>query len=59
MFFGEGLPEEFFEYLESDKLQADLLIVMGTSLAVGPVNQIPFWVPKKIPKLLSKFFLKK
>jgi len=52
VFFGEGLPEEFFASLDDDKSEADLLIVMGTSMAVGPVNQIPHWVPKKVPRLL-------
>ena len=34
VFFGEPLPKRFFELAEEDFPQADLLIVMGTSLAV-------------------------
>ena len=33
VFFGEDLPRKFFYYLR-DFPQADLLLVMGTSLAV-------------------------
>lgn len=42
VFFGEGLPVEFFEAAKSEKLIAtDLLIVIGTALAVAPFNSIP------------------
>ena len=34
VFFGEDLPKRFYYYLK-DFPQADLLIVMGTSLEVG------------------------
>ena len=36
-FFGEALPEEFYEACEQCE-DADLLIVIGTALAVGPFN---------------------
>lgn len=36
VFFGENLPDRFFELAKSDLPQADLLIVMGTSLTVFP-----------------------
>ena len=36
VFFGESLPERFFQYMNRDFSQADLLIVMGTSLTVQP-----------------------
>ena len=34
VFFGEGLPAKFHELAEIDFIKADLLLVMGTSLAV-------------------------
>ena len=55
MFFGEGLPVEFFEAVKSEKLIAtDLLIVIGTALAVAPFNSIPkaFSIKKDVPKVL-------
>ena len=36
VFFGESLPPRFFEKMKTDFPQADLLIVMGTSLTVQP-----------------------
>ena len=36
VFFGESLPEAFFRHAEQDFPEADLLIVMGTSLVVNP-----------------------
>ncbi|MCL6584157.1 MAG: silent information regulator protein Sir2 [bacterium] len=37
VFFGEALPEIFFQSVAEDLPQADLLLVMGTSLNVYPV----------------------
>jgi NAD-dependent histone deacetylase SIR2 len=37
VFFGENLPKEFFPVLDSLD-EADLLIVIGTALAVAPFN---------------------
>ena len=40
-FFGENLPEKFLElYREIEKKEIDLMIVMGTALAVGPFNSV-------------------
>lgn len=36
VFFGESLPDRFFQCCQSDLRGADLLIVMGTSLQVQP-----------------------
>ena len=36
VFFGEALPERFWEAAEADMPAADLLLVMGTSLVVQP-----------------------
>ena len=42
VFFGEQLPKEFFKAIDPNNLlQVDLLIVMGTALAVTPFNMIP------------------
>ena len=35
-FFGENLPERFWQQVPVDFPKADLLIVMGTSLVVQP-----------------------
>ncbi|XP_042201331.1 NAD-dependent protein deacetylase sirtuin-2 isoform X2 [Callorhinchus milii] len=36
VFFGEGLPEKFFEAMQMDFPSCDLLMIMGTSLQVQP-----------------------
>ena len=36
MFFGENLPPRFWQRVPEDFGEADLLIVMGTSLVVNP-----------------------
>jgi NAD-dependent SIR2 family protein deacetylase len=36
VFFGESLPQRFFQLVSQDFSRADLLIVMGTSLVVQP-----------------------
>mmetsp|Transcript_7049 Transcript_7049/g.17691 ORF Transcript_7049/g.17691 Transcript_7049/m.17691 type:complete len:456 (-) Transcript_7049:399-1766(-) len=41
VFFGEGLPTRFHKLIKQDLPKADLLLVMGTSLTVAPVSQIP------------------
>ncbi|BGP24504.1 Sir2 histone deacetylase Hst2 [Rhodotorula toruloides] len=51
VFFGEGLPDKFFERL-SDFSSCDLLIVIGTSLQVGPFNSLMHRVPATCPRLL-------
>ena len=52
VFFGEGLPDRFHELVLDDVNRADLLLVMGTSLMVGPVNMIPDMVNKSCPRVL-------
>lgn len=39
--FGENLPEEAWANTLTEVQQSDLLIIIGTSLTVSPVNQIP------------------
>jgi NAD-dependent SIR2 family protein deacetylase len=41
VFFGESLPDRFHQLLQKDLKQADLLLIMGTSLQVAPVSLIP------------------
>ena len=41
VFFGEALPETFRTHIKQDVKEADLLIVMGSSLRVQPVALVP------------------
>jgi len=41
VFFGEQLPERFHQMLPRDLEQADLCLILGTSLQVPPVARIP------------------
>ena len=52
VFFGEALPTEFLDSVDDDTTEADLLIVVGTSLQVYPVAGIPESVPNHIPRIL-------
>jgi NAD-dependent SIR2 family protein deacetylase len=52
VFFGEMLPSRFQDLIDADTSQADLLIVIGTSLMVMPVAGIPTWVSSKCPRIL-------
>ncbi|ORX66959.1 NAD-dependent deacetylase sirtuin-2 [Linderina pennispora] len=51
-FFGEGLPKRFFDLMHDDLDQCDLLMVMGTSLAVHPFAGLVNLVSKSVPRLL-------
>jgi len=52
VFFGEDLPQEFHDHLQEDKSLCDLVVVMGSSLQVRPVSQIPGMVPAGVPQIL-------
>ena len=52
IFFGERLPHRFFELIESDFAQCDLLVIIGTSLTVQPFAGLVENVPKSTPRLL-------
>ncbi|BGP33143.1 NAD-dependent histone deacetylase sir2 [Rhodotorula toruloides] len=52
VFFGEALSDEFDHRLLEDREEVDLLIVMGTSLRVSPVAQLPSHLPHSIPQIL-------
>ncbi|KAL4118552.1 hypothetical protein PRIC2_010877 [Phytophthora ramorum] len=59
-FFGEILDDKVSTTITKDRLQADLLIVMGTSLKVAPVMEIPGYLPSHIPQVvINKTVLKK
>ncbi|KAL5536524.1 HST2 [Sanghuangporus sanghuang] len=51
VFFGESLPPNFFRRLGRLK-DADLLIVLGTSLTVHPFASLAELVPEECPRLL-------
>lgn len=51
-FFGENLPDEFRQRLaHHDRDLADLVIVIGTSLKVAPVAEVPGILPRDIPQI--------
>lgn len=52
VFFGEPLVDAFFQHVETDLENADLMIVMGTSLKVAPVSRLPSLLPTNIPRIL-------
>lgn len=59
-FFGEILDDKVSTTITKDRLRADLLIVMGTSLKVAPVMEIPSYLPSHIPQVvINKTVLKK
>ncbi|XP_067618929.1 NAD-dependent protein deacetylase Sirt2-like [Eurosta solidaginis] len=52
IFFGENLPERFYELPEKDFEDCDLLIVMGTSLEVYPFAALVNYVGPQCIRLL-------
>jgi NAD-dependent SIR2 family protein deacetylase len=58
VFFGEALPDSFRAHIRQDVKEADLLIVMGSSLRVQPVALVPrtYFSEKKTPKKNSNVF---
>ncbi|XP_014388629.1 PREDICTED: NAD-dependent protein deacetylase sirtuin-2 isoform X2 [Myotis brandtii] len=52
VFFGENLPARFFSCIQSDFLNVDLLIIMGTSLQVQPFASLISKAPLSTPRLL-------
>ncbi|KDE08321.1 hypothetical protein MVLG_01362 [Microbotryum lychnidis-dioicae p1A1 Lamole] len=51
VFFGEGLPKQFFDRI-GDFTSCDLLIVLGTSLSVQPFASLINRVPSQTPRVL-------
>ncbi|KAK6621550.1 hypothetical protein RUM44_001357 [Polyplax serrata] len=52
VFFGENLPERFFYLAKEDFPKADLLIIMGSSLAVQPFASLVDRVSPTCPRIL-------
>ena len=50
--FGESLPAKFYRLKQEDFPRCDLLIIVGTSLAVAPFNHLVNEVPGTCPRLL-------
>jgi NAD+-dependent protein deacetylase SIR2 len=51
-FFGELLPKDFFDrFVDRDAKNVDLVIVIGTSLKVAPVSEMPHHLPQKVPHI--------
>ena len=51
-FFGEQLPEDFFNrFTEQDSQSVDLVLVIGTSMKVAPVSEMPNYLPHHVPHI--------
>lgn len=53
VFFGEGLPERFFDCWEEDCDDVEVAIVAGTSLTVHPFASLPAELNKKSLRILA------
>jgi NAD-dependent histone deacetylase SIR2 len=51
VFFGESLPDSFRQNMPKIA-QANLVIIMGTSLTVQPFASLPGYAPEGVPRLL-------
>lgn len=52
VFFGENMPDRYFELSKKDFKDCDLFIIIGTSLQVCPVNYLPTYVDENVPRIL-------
>ncbi|KAF4524092.1 hypothetical protein B566_EDAN007675, partial [Ephemera danica] len=52
VFFGESLPQKFFECIEQDFAACQLLLVLGSSLVVQPFASLIDKVPDTCPRVL-------
>nr|AFS50003.1 SIR2 protein [Sporothrix schenckii]AGH06136.1 SIR2 [Sporothrix schenckii] len=52
VFFGESLPQRFHELGKLPATDADLVLVLGTSLTVYPFAGLPTMVPDHVPRVL-------
>jgi len=52
VFFGENLPERFYDCMQTDFVKCDLLIILGTSLVVQPFASLIDRVGQDCPRLL-------
>ncbi|KAL9053453.1 MAG: hypothetical protein Q9162_004756 [Coniocarpon cinnabarinum] len=52
-FFHEKLPDTFFDrFKKRDKDIVDLILVIGTSMSVSPVSEIPMAVSPDVPQII-------
>lgn len=51
VFFGQALPAEY-NVREKEVVEADLMLVMGTSLKVAPCSRLPRRVKENVPRVL-------
>eukprot|EP00128_Syssomonas_multiformis_P015163 Colp12_sorted_trinity150504_noHs@29914 len=52
VFFGESLPEAYFKNHTEDLKSCDLVLIMGTSLNVAPVSNLPLDAGRYTPQVL-------
>ncbi|KAI2611853.1 NAD-dependent deacetylase sirtuin-2 [Hypoxylon sp. NC1633] len=52
VFFGENLPAAFYQHARTAPAQADLVLVLGTSLQVHPFASLPSAAPAGVPRVL-------
>jgi len=52
VFFGESLPQRYFDLREEDMGTSDLLLVIGSSLKVGPFNATMDYFNMHAPRML-------
>jgi NAD-dependent histone deacetylase SIR2 len=51
-FFGESLPDTFYTQLnDHDRTAVDLVLVIGTSMKVAPVSEIPQHLARQVPHI--------
>ena len=50
-FFNEGVARSYQPRLAETKDSVDLLLIVGTSLPVEPVNLLPFEIPANVPQI--------
>lgn len=51
IFFGEDLSDAFHSRAIADKMLVDLVVVIGTSLKVAPVSEVPNFIPSEVPQI--------
>lgn len=50
--YGEALPKEVAASIEADREKVDLILVIGSSLKVAPMNEMLNFFPRNIPRVL-------
>ncbi|KIW38093.1 uncharacterized protein PV06_10060 [Exophiala oligosperma] len=50
-FFGEHISQSYAPRLNIDKTKVDLLVIIGTSLKVAPVNEMLLAIPPNVPQI--------